>query len=151
MLRERLERDQKTAMRDKDPVKLRTIRSLRAAIQIQEIANRGPQGGTLDEEAVLAILAKQAKQRRDSIEQFRKGGRSDLVSQELAELSVIESYLPAQLSDEEIESSIREIVIDVGTTDSSSMGKVMRAAMAKLGGLADGKRVQEIVRKVVGP
>jgi hypothetical protein len=150
MLRERLERDQETAMREKDPVKLRTIRSLRAAIQTQEIANRGSQGRALDEEAVLAILAKQAKQRRDSIEQFRKGGRSDLVSQELAELMVIESYLPSQLSDEEIESSIREIVIDVGATGPSSMGKVMGAAMEKLRGVADGKRVQEIVRKVIG-
>jgi len=137
-------------MREKDPVKLRTIRSLRAAIQTQEIANRGSQGRALDEEAVLAILAKQAKQRRDSIEQFRKGGRSDLVSQELAELMVIESYLPSQLSDEEIESSIREIVIDVGATGPSSMGKVMGAAMEKLRGVADGKRVQEIVRKVIG-
>jgi hypothetical protein len=150
MLRERLERDQETAMREKDPVKLRTIRSLRAAIQTQEIANRGSQGRALDEEAVLAILAKQAKQRRDSIEQFRKGGRSDLVSQELAELMVIESYLPSQLSDEEIESSIREIVIDVGATGPSSMGKVMGAAMERLRGVADGKRVQEIVRKVIG-
>lgn len=149
MLRERLSRDQETALREKDPVRLRTIRSLRAAIQIQEIEKRSE----LDDEAILAVLVKQAKQRRDAIEQFQKGGRSDLVSQELAELSVIESYLPAQLSDDEIEATIRgivgEIVEETGSSDRAAMGKVMGLAMAKLRGVADGKRVQEIARRII--
>ena len=153
MLKQQLEQDQEKALRAKDDITLRTIRSIRAAIQTQEIANRSAgsrASGELDDAAVLAVLVKQAKQRRDSIEQFEKANRDDLVRQEVEELAIIEAYLPKQLSDSEVEETVREILSELGVSDMSGMGRAMGAAMEKLRGKADGKRVQAVVRTLLG-
>ncbi len=148
-LKERLEGDQSVALREHDEVKLRTIRSIRAAIQSEEIARRKGTEANLSDEDVLAVLAKQAKQRRDSIDQFRKAERSDLVAQEEAELTIITEYLPRQLTDAEIEEVVVGIKNELGASGMSDMGKLMGAAMKQLKGKADGKRVQGIVRRLL--
>ncbi len=145
-LAEQLTTDLKDAMRAKDPVRLRTIRSLRAALKEKEIEMR--QGGvaTLTEEDSLAVVQKQAKQRRDAIAQYEAAGREDLAQKEREELAVIESYLPKQLSDDEIRTVVDGIIAATGAASMSDMGKVMGPAMQQLRGRADGRRVQEIVR-----
>ena len=130
-----------------DAVRLRTIRSLRAAIKDKEIAERRGGEAQLSEEVYLAVLQKQAKQRRDSIEQFEQAGRDDLVATEREELAVIESYLPQQLGDDEIRSVVEEIVATTGASSMSDIGKVMGAAMQQLRGRADGRRINEIARE----
>lgn len=149
MLKDRLGEDLKAAMRAKDEVRLRTIRSLRAALMEREIELR--QGGTasLTEDQELAVVQKQAKQRRDAIEQFDAAGRDDLARREREELAVIESYLPQQLSDDEIRSVVREVVAATGASSMKEMGKVMGPAMERLRGRADGRRVQEAVRALL--
>jgi uncharacterized protein YqeY len=105
----------------------------------------------LTPEEEMGILIQQAKQRRDSIEQYTKAGRQDLAEQEEAELTVIESYLPSQLSDDAVSAAIDDIIQSVGATGPKDMGKVMGPAMQKLKGQADGKKVQELVKsKLMG-
>ena len=136
-LNDQLGDDLKQAMKARDAVRLRTIRSLRAAIKDKEIAERRGGEAQLSEEVYLAVLQKQAKQRRDSIEQFEQAGRDDLVATEREELAVIESYLPQQLGDDEIRSVVEEIVATTGASSMSDIGKVMGAAMQQLRGRAD--------------
>lgn len=148
-LQERLTADLKEAMRSRDEVRLRTIRSLRSALQTAEIAQR--EGGEAQLSAVdaLAVLQKQAKQRRESIAQFEQAGRDDLRQREADELTVIETYLPRQMDDAEIRAVVREIAAAAGATGSGDLGRVMGPAMARLRGQADGRRVQEIVREML--
>ena len=148
-LKDRLAADQDAALRARDETRLRTIRSLRAAIQTQEIATRKGNDVSLDDDAVLAVLTKQAKQRRDSISQFQDAGRTDLVKTEEAELEIIEAYLPSQLSDDELKRELTALVSELGVSDMSGMGRVMGQAMGKLRGRADGKRVQAAVRAIL--
>ncbi len=149
-LTDQLTEDMKRAMKAKDAVRLRTIRSLRAAIKDKEIAERHGGEATLSEEAYMAVLQKQAKQRRDAIEQFEQAGREDLASAEREELAIIESYLPQQLGDDEIRSVVEEIVAATGASSMRDMGKVMGAAMQQLKGRADGRRINEIARELLG-
>ncbi len=149
MLKDRLAQDLKDAMRAKDEVRLRTIRSLRAGLTDREIELR--QGGvaTLTEEQEMAVVQKQAKQRRDAMEQFRSAGREDLVQREEEELSVIEAYLPRQLTDAEIREVVRDVVAATGAETMRDMGKVMGPVMERLRGRAEGRRVQEAVREAL--
>lgn len=149
MLKERLQADLKEAMKARDEVRLRTVRSLRAAVMAREIELRTGGTGDIPESEALAVVQKQAKQRRDSIEQFEAAGREDLKAVEVAELAVIETYLPEQLSEEEVRKVVEEIVGESGAASMKDMGKVMGPSMAKLKGLADGKLVQEVVKKVL--
>lgn len=144
-LRDRLSADLKDAMRARDAVRLRTIRSLRSAIQSADIDARGSEG--LDEEAVLAVVAKQAKQRRDAIAQYQEAGRDDLVQTEQEELDLIETYLPAQMSDDELAAAVDAIVAETGASGMGDMGRVMGQAMGRLKGKAEGARVQQAVRQ----
>ena len=147
MLLTQLETDMKDAMRAKDRVRLQTIRLIRAAIKQKEIDSRtGGEAESTDEDAI-AVLQKQAKQRRDSITQFKSAGRDDLAETELAELTIIESYLPKQLSEDEIRSTVQSIVDESGASSMKDMGKVMGPAMNALKGRADGGLVQRIVRE----
>ncbi len=150
-LTEQLSAHLKDAMRARDDVRLRTIRSLRSALQSAEIAQRQEGSATLSDEDVLAVLTRQAKQRRESIEQYKQAGRDDLREKEEQELAVIESYLPRQLSDDEIRAVIAEEASSAGATGPGDMGRVMGAAMARLRGQADGKRVQALVREHLNP
>lgn len=143
--------DLKAAMRSKDKVRLRTLRSLRAALKNEEIDQREDGSeSTLSEQDQLAVLRKQANQRKDSIEQYEKADRDDLVEKEKAELAVLEEYMPEQMTDEELEETLSEIIEDVGAESMADMGPVMGRAMNELRGRVDGNRVQEVVKKLLG-
>lgn len=146
MFKEKLSEDLKGAMRAKDEARLRTLRSLRAALMEREIAERKGGVAELDEEQILEVLNKQAKQRRDAIEQYDMAGRDDLVAKEQEELNIIESYLPKQLSDQEIRDQLLDIINETGASSLRDMGRVMGEAMKQMRGRVDGKRVQELAR-----
>ncbi|NNE34867.1 MAG: GatB/YqeY domain-containing protein [Rhodothermales bacterium] len=147
-LKETLQTDLKEAMKARDSVRLKTVRSLRAAIQKREIESR-TSGKELQENDLVQILQKEAKQRRESISQFEAAAREDLAATERAELAIIEQYLPEQMSEADVLEAVRGIVADVGATSMADIGKVMGPAMAKLRGKADGKRVQAIVKDLL--
>ncbi len=150
-LLDRLNEDLKQAMRDKDKVRLRTLRSLRAALQNKEIDQREDGAETiLSEQDQLAVLRKQVNQREDSIEQYEEAGRDDLVQQEQEELDVLDEYMPSQLSDAELKEQLEDIIEDVGAESMADMGPVMGRAMDQLRGRVDGSRVQEMVKRLLG-
>lgn len=145
-LKDRIGEDIKTAMKAKDKIRLETVRSIKKAILEKEVALR-PQGqDSLTEEQEIELLAQQAKQRRDSIEQFQQAGREDLVTKETQELAIIETYLPKQLDEEELTTVLEEIIASVGANSPKDLGKVMGVVMKQLKGKADGKKIQEIVK-----
>lgn len=145
-LKEQIGEDIKTAMKAKDKVRLQTVRSIKKAILEKEVELR-PQGkDSLSAEQEIELLSQQAKQRRDSIEQFTNAGRDDLADKESQELEVIESYLPAQASDEEIEAIVDELIASSGASTMKDLGKVMGPAMKQLKGKADGKKIQALVK-----
>jgi uncharacterized protein YqeY len=150
-LLDRLSDDLKQAMRDKDKVRLRTLRSLRAALKNEEIDQRQDGAETvLSDQDQLAVLRKQVNQRKDSIEQYEAAGRDDLVEKERAELDVLDDYMPAPVSDEELDDLLRDIIDDVGAESMADMGPVMGRAMNALRGRVDGGRVQERVKALLG-
>jgi len=141
-LKERITEDMKTAMRAKDAPRLLTIRGVLAAMKQREVDERIE----LDDAAVVAILDKLVKQRKDSIAQFTTGGRQDLVDKEAAELLVLEGYLPKRLGAAEISAEIAAIVAETGASGPSDMGKVMAAAKARFTGRADMGAVSAAVK-----
>jgi uncharacterized protein YqeY len=141
-LKDRITDDMKTAMRAKDAPRLLTIRGLLAAIKQREVDERI----VLDDAAVVAIVDKLVKQRKDSIEQFTAGGRQDLVDKEKAELQVLESYLPVRLGADEIAAEVAALVAETGASSAADMGKVMAAAKARLAGRADMALVSTAVK-----
>ena len=145
-LKEQLTSDLKEAMRERDNVRRDTLRLVLAALHNAEIAA----GGELDEAGVTDVLAKEAKRRRESIEEFRKAGRQDLVDKEEAELAVISSYLPQQLSREEIAEAARQAIQETGASGPKDLGKVMPVLMGRFRGRADGREVNEVVRELLG-
>ena len=145
-LRERIDAEIKAAMKSKDKVRLETVRSIKKFILEKEVSLRPSGQEALTEAQEMEILMQIAKQRRDSIEQYRKGGREDLVAQEEAELAIVEEYLPPQMSDEEVSQVVDEVIASVGATSAKEMGKVMGKAMQQLKGKADGNRIQEMVK-----
>lgn len=142
-IREKIMADVKSAMVSKDTVKLNTLRFLQSAIKNKEIELR-PNPISLDD--VMTVIKKIVKQRKESIEQFQAAARQDLVDQETAELKVMESYLPAQMSKEQIESLVVEVIQSTGAKTIKDMGLVMKEAQARSGGLADGKTMSEIIK-----
>jgi uncharacterized protein YqeY len=136
----------KTAMLAKESGKLLALRSIKSLILLEE--TKEGVNGALTEEAEMKILNKAAKQRRDSLEIFKTQGRADLAEKEQAELSIIEEFLPKQLSSEELEAKIKEFITQVGATGPADMGKVMGAAKS-LAGLADGKTISEVVKRLL--
>ena len=149
-LRQTLLADLKDAMRARDELRLRTIRSLQAALQQAEIARRQGGAATLDEAEETAVVQKQAKQRRESMAQFEAAGRSDLAEKEAEELAVIEAYLPQVLGDEEIRAVVARVMAETGASGPQGMGRVMGLVMAELRGRVDGRRVQELVKEALG-
>ena len=145
-LKDRIGEDIKAAMKAKDKIRLETVRSIKKAILEKEVSLRPSGQDSLTEAQELELLAQVAKQRRDSIAQYQQAGREDLAAQEAEELKIIEEYLPRQLSEEEIATTIEEIITQVGAKSMKDMGKVMGPVMQKLKGKADGKKVQEIVK-----
>ena len=149
MIVEKLQNDLKEAMKSKDAVRLRTIRSLRSAIMAKEIEMRSGGNATISHEDAMSVLHKQAKQRRDSIEQFVAAGRDDLKQTEEEELAIIEAYLPKQLSEDEVRTAVKEIIEATGASGMQDMGKVMGQAMGRLKGQADGNLVQKAARELL--
>ncbi len=145
-LKERIGEDIKTAMKAKDKIRLETVRSIKKAILEKEIALRPKGIDSLSEEHEIELLSQQAKQRRDAIEQYQNAGRDDLAEKESQELAIIETYLPEQISDEELETIIDDIIASSGATSVKDLGKVMGPAMKQLKGKADGKKIQALVK-----
>ena len=143
-LKEQIAGDMIAAMKAKDALRTSTLRMLKSAISYREIEK----GGALDDEELAKLLRSQLKQRRDSVEQYQKGGRQDLVEKETAEIVVIEGYLPREASVEEIEQAVLAAITETGATSMKEMGAVMKATMAILAGKnPDGRTVSETVKK----
>jgi len=142
-LREKIMADVKSAMVSKDTIKLNTLRFLQSAIKNKEIELR-PNPITADD--VMGVIKKIVKQRKESIEQFTTAGRQDLVDQETAELKVMEAYMPAQMSKEQIEKMVAEVIAATGAKSIKEMGTVMKEAQARSGGQADGKTLSEVIK-----
>jgi uncharacterized protein YqeY len=146
-LKDQITEDMKVAMRAKDAPRLLTIRGLLAACKQREVDERI----VLDDAAVIAIVDKLVKQRKDSITQFTAGNRPDLVEKEAAELAVLEGYLPQRLGEDEIAAQVAAIVGELGATGPGDMGKVMGAVKAQLAGKADMGLVSAAVKKALTP
>ena len=144
-LKDQLNDDLKSAMKGGEKLRTETLRSLKSAIKYAEIEA----GRELDDQGVLEVIAKQAKQRRDSMVEFEKGQRADLIEKEAAELALLERYLPAQLSEAEIEAKAKTIIAELGVTDAKGIGQVMKHMVAELKGQADGKLINQVVRKLL--
>lgn len=142
MIKDRIREDMKAAMRSHDAARLSTIRLLLAAIKQREIDEQIEAG----DEDVLAVIGKMVKQRRDSVEQYRSGGREDLAANEQAEIDVLSTYLPQQLSDEEVAAIVEEAVAEVGMTGMAAMGKVMSVVKPRVNGRADLGRVSALIK-----
>ena len=144
-LKDQITEDMKTAMRAKDAPRLLTIRGLLAAMKQREVDERI----TLDDAAVIAIVDKLIKQRKDSIAQFTTAGRTDLVDKESAELAVLEGYLPQRMSADEINAEVAKLVAELGATGPGDMGKVMGAVKTRLAGKADMALVSAAVKQAL--
>ena len=146
-LSDKVNREIAAAMKARDQVRLSSLRMLKAAIMNKEVEKKRD----LDDAEVLQVVAALVKQRRDSIEQFDKAGRADLVDKETGELKVLEEYLPPAASADDIAAAVAAAIAETGATSPKDMGRVMKAAMAKLAGQnVDGKTVNELVRKHLG-
>ena len=145
-LKEQLKTDLKEAMRTKDILKRDTIRAINTMIKQIEVDQRIDLG----DEDVIKLIQKGIKQREEAILQFKEASRDDLVKNEQDQIDVFALYLPKQLSDEELETIIKTIITEVGATSMKDMGKIMNPAKEKIGGSADGKRINEMVKKLLG-
>lgn len=144
-LKEKLQQDWKQALKSGNKFKASTISMIRSSILLEEKNN----GKELNDEDVIGVLAKEVKQRRESLLEFKKGGRQDLVEEAQSEMKILLSYLPQQLSVEEIRDFINQAVEKVGANNIKDMGKVMGIVVPKLKGRADGKLVSEVVKEVL--
>jgi len=145
-LAEQIEKDVITAMKAKDVVRVSTLRMLKSALGNYLIQAKKDRA---DDSEVLGLIAKQAKQRRESIESFEKAGRTDLAGKEKSELAILEAYLPRQLSDDELRAAVQSAIVASGAHGPSDIGKLMKNLMPSIQGKADGKRVQEVVRSLL--
>jgi uncharacterized protein len=147
LLRDKVNADMTAAMKAKDAARLSALRMLKAAIMNKDVEK----GHNLDDAEVLQVVSSLVKQRRDSIEQFAKAGRTDLVEKETGEIGVLERYLPPAASAEDIEAAVVAAIASTGAASPKDMGKVMKAVMPMLAGKnADGKVVNELVRRKLG-
>jgi uncharacterized protein YqeY len=144
-LSERLTDDMKQAMKNQDKFKLTVIRMMRASIKNLEIDLKRP----LDDNEVLDILSREIKQRKDSLQEFKKAGRDDLVADLVVEIDIIGQYLPVQLTEEEIQEIVTQTIHELGASSKADMGKVMSALMPKTKGRADGKLVNQFVQQLL--
>ena len=148
-LKDTISDDLKAAMKSGDKIRLETLRTLRAVLMEREIEKRGS-GNPVTAEDEIAVLMTAAKKRKESIEQFEKGGRMELAEQEQKELAIIQEYLPKQLSPQEIGMIIDEQAAQSGATGAADFGKLMPLVMKQLKGKADGKLIKDLVRKKLG-
>ena len=145
MLKEKLMEDLKTAMREKDNIRKNTVQMVRAAIlQIEK-----DKGIEVTDVQILEIIAKEVKTKKDALGDFEKAGREDLILQTKEEMNVLSEYLPKQLTAQELEVKINEIITKIGATSIKDIGIVMKEAKAEIGVAADGKMINEVVRKIL--
>ncbi|GIL66425.1 hypothetical protein Vafri_19943 [Volvox africanus] len=142
---DRLKSDMKDAMKAKDQARLDAIRFLNAAIKQREIELREG-GGPINDQEVIKVIQKLVKQRKDSIESYRAGGRDDLVAKEQSELSLLEGYLPAMMTAAEVETVVEQVIAELGLSGPKAMGAVMKTVMARTGGRADNKTVSDLAK-----
>ncbi|HEC97126.1 MAG TPA: GatB/YqeY domain-containing protein [Nitrospirae bacterium] len=142
---ERIDSDLKVAMKSSEKIRVSTLRMVKASLKNLEIEK-----GELSDDDVIGVLSTQAKQRRESISEFEKGGRQDLADQEREELAVILSYLPEQLSEEELTGIIQETIRETGASSLKDMGRLMKSLMPRVKGRADGKLVSRKVKELLG-
>ncbi|GAA3180514.1 GatB/YqeY domain-containing protein [Nonomuraea roseoviolacea] len=143
-LKDKLKADLTASLKGRDEVRLRTIRMALAAVNVEEVA--GKEARQLSDDEVVKVLTKEAKKRREAAEAFRGAGRAEQADAELAEMAVLEEYLPAQLSDEELRALVDEAVAETGAAGPQAMGQVMKAVNPKVAGRAEGGRVAAAVR-----
>lgn len=142
-LKEKLQEDLKSSMKNKDTIKKSVVTLIRAAIKQHEVDNRVE----LADDAIIDIISKQLKQRKDSLAEFEKVNRDDLIEETKSEIQVLEGYLPQQLSEEELEKIVIETIAEVGATSMKDMGKIMATIKSKTAGRADGRKINELVKK----
>jgi len=142
-LKEKLTEDMKSAMKDKDTIRKNTIQMVRSAVLQVEKDNKV----TLDNDGVLEIISKELKKRKDSLAEYEKSGRQYLIDNLKTEINVLLGYLPEQLSEDQIEDIVKDVIKETGATSVKEIGKVMQAVLPKVKGRADGKIVNQIVRK----
>ncbi len=147
-LQDRISADMKEAMKAKDKVRLAALRDIKSKIMLALTETSG--ADTLDDAAVTKIMAKQLKQREDTLAIYNEQGRADLAAEEQAQAEVIRAYLPQPLSDEELAAAVQSLVTELGASSMADMGKVMGAASAKFAGQADGKAISALVRSILG-
>eukprot|EP00198_Chlamydomonas_reinhardtii_P010538 XP_001699875.1 predicted protein [Chlamydomonas reinhardtii] len=147
---DRIKSDMKDAMKAKDQARLDAIRFLNAAIKQREIELREA-GGAVNDEEVIKVIQKLVKQRKDSIDSYKAGGREDLVAKEQVELTLLESYLPAMLSAAEVEAVVVAVIAELNLSGPKAMGQVMKAVMARTGGRADNKTVSDLAKAKLAP
>ena len=133
----------KDAMREKNEAKLTSLRSVLTAIKIREKEVRR----SLEDPEVISLISSQIKQRKESIDYYRKAGREDLVKAEESEMQILQAYMPEELSADEMSQALDQVISEVGAVSMKDMGKVMKVAMAKLAGRADGRAINEMVKK----
>lgn len=146
-LKARIQADLMSAMKSKQEIKLSALRLLKASIMKFEVS--GAQKAEATDEQILSLIEKEAKQRKDSIAAFESGGRSDLAEKEKSELAVLIEYLPAQLSEEELESIVRQTMQEVAAQSKNDFGRVMKALMPKVKGKAEGATVSKLLQKLL--
>lgn len=144
-LSEKIRADLTEAMKARDAERTSTLRMIQSAIKNEQIEKKGE----LSDGDVLTVLRRAVKQRHDSIEQYEKGNRKDLADKERSELAILEKYLPQQMSDEDAERLVRELIASTGATSKKDSGKVMKELMAKHRGVIDGKKAQEILGRLL--
>ena len=146
MLKEKLMEDLKVSMREKNNLRKNTIQMVRAAIlQIEK-----DKGIEVDDNKILEIIAKEVKTKKDALSDFEKAGREDLINQTNEEITVLQEYLPKQLTHDELKEKISAVIAKVGATSIKDMGIVMREAKAEIGTAADGKSINEVVKELLG-
>jgi len=148
-LAERIDSDLKDAMRARDTARLGVLRMLKSALKYAAIEKSGAEG-ELDAAESMQVIRKQVKQRQDSIESFEKGGRTELAEKEKSELAILNTYLPAAMSAEDLSRVVREAIAEVGATSKAQMGAVMKALGPKIAGRADGKTLSQEVQRQLG-
>ncbi|MGN1210755.1 MAG: GatB/YqeY domain-containing protein [Candidatus Cryptobacteroides sp.] len=146
-LEKQIQADMVASMKAKETVRLAALRGIKAAILLAKTAEGG--NGEVSDQEIVKIIQKLVKQRKESAEQYNAAGRPELAENELAEAAAMEVYLPKQLSEEEVEAKLREIIAQVGASKPSDMGKVMGVATKALAGLADGKLISSIVKRLL--
>lgn len=145
MLKEKLMEDLKKSMKEKNEIRKNTVQMIRAAIlQIEK-----DKGIAVDDEKIIEIIAKEVKGKKDALSDFEKAGREDLINQTNEEISILEEYLPKQLTKEEIKEIVSEVIEEIGATSIKDIGVVMKEAKAKIGASADGKSINEVVREIL--